>query len=176
MRHHMHKVLVSICAVLALMMGLAVYNPVSAVAAENSTNSRTMQELEKVNWSEVKRVFDAEMQSRGYLDEIQEVRDLHASLKQERGPKTLAAKAAIKAAIKTLKHIGKRSWDATINKLPLPMQVKKYLLFDFVWRVLNIARDFEGTAQGAIISALTKLGVPEWIAGPVVRALFDFLL
>ncbi|OTA26170.1 hypothetical protein B9G54_05670 [Alloscardovia macacae] len=176
MRHHMHKVLVSICAVLALMMGLAVYNPVSAVAAENSTNSRTMQELEKVNWSEVKRVFDAEMQSRGYLDEIQEVRDLHASLKQERGPKTLAAKAALKAALKTLKHIGKRSWDATINKLPLPVQVKRFLGYDILFRAINIGINLQGMGEDFLTKGLSMVGVPEWIAGPVVRAAFELLL
>ncbi|MDO4665039.1 MAG: hypothetical protein Q4A71_02360 [Actinomycetaceae bacterium] len=108
--------------------------------------------------------------------EYQDLQQTLKTIEEEKGPKGAAAKGAIKAALKALKGIGKKAWNATINKLPIADSVKKYLGYETVMKVLNIAFGFEGTIENMITNALKSIGVPSWAAGIVARTIVLVLL
>ena len=64
---------------------------------------------------------------------------------QVMGVKTQAAKAAIKAMIKTLTKIGKKKWTSMVAKVP--KSVAQYLKYQTVMEVLNIAANFQGKVE-----------------------------
>ena len=87
-----------------------------------------------------------------------------------RGVKSKAAKIAAKAMLKKLKHIGAKAFEKAIRKAAkkLPKaaaeKVEKYLTYQKVSAVLNIAANAEGTITDAIQHALQKLGIPKTFA------------
>ena len=88
-----------------------------------------------------------------------------------RGVKSKAAKIAAKAMLKKLKHIGAKALEKAIRKAAkkLPKaaaeKVEKYLTYQKVSAVLNIAANAEGTITDAIQHALQKVGIPKTFAG-----------
>lgn len=87
-----------------------------------------------------------------------------------RGVKSKAAKIAAKAMLKKLKHIGAKAFEKAIRKaakkLPKAAEkVEKYLTYQKVSAVLNIAANAEGTITDAIQHALQKVGIPKTFAG-----------
>lgn len=88
-----------------------------------------------------------------------------------RGVKSKAAKIAAKAMLKKLKHIGAKAFEKAIRKAEkkLPKaaaeKVEKYLTYQKVSAVLNIAANAEGTITDAIQHALQKVGIPKTFAG-----------
>lgn len=88
-----------------------------------------------------------------------------------RGVKSKAAKIAAKAMLKKLKHIGAKAFEKAIRKAAkkLPKaaveKVEKYLTYQKVSAVLNIAANAEGTITDAIQHALQKVGIPKTFAG-----------
>ena len=88
-----------------------------------------------------------------------------------RGVKSKAAKIAAKAMLKKLKHIGAKAFEKAIRKVAkkLPKaaaeKVEKYLTYQKVSAVLNIAANAEGTITDAIQHALQKVGIPKTFAG-----------
>ena len=88
-----------------------------------------------------------------------------------RGVKSKAAKIAAKAMLKKLKHIGAKAFEKAIRKAAkkLPKaaaeKVEKYLTYQKVSAVLNIAANAEGTITDATQHALQKVGIPKTFAG-----------
>ena len=88
-----------------------------------------------------------------------------------RGVKSKAAKIAAKAMLKKLKHIGAKACEKALRKAAqkLPKaaaeKVEKYLTYQKVSAVLNIAANAEGTITDAIQHALQKVGIPKTFAG-----------
>lgn len=148
----------------------------SATEVPAQSASTSAQRINNIDSDALKRIFEQEMLTNGQYGEYQELQQTLKAIKQERGPKGQAAKAAIKAAIKAMKGIGKKAWDATINKLPVSDSVKKYLKYEIVMKVLNIATGFEGTVENMITNALTSTGIPSWAAGIAARAIVLVLL
>ena len=83
----------------------------------------------------------------------------------------MSAKIAAKAMLKKLKHIGAKAFEKAIRKAAkkLPKaaaeKVEKYLTYQKVSAVLNIAANAEGTITDAIQHALQKVGIPKTFAG-----------
>lgn len=92
-----------------------------------------------------------------------------------RGIKSKAAKIAAKRMLKKLKHIGAKAFTKAIHKAAkkLPKaaaeKVEKYLTYEKVSIVLNIAADAEGTITNAIQHAIQKVGIPKTFAGIAAR-------
>lgn len=87
-----------------------------------------------------------------------------------RGVKSKAAKIAAKQMLKKLKHIGAKAFEKAIRKAAkkLPKaaaeKVEKYLTYQKVSTVLNIAANVEGTITDAVQHALQKVGIPKTFA------------
>ncbi|MFZ2464312.1 MAG: hypothetical protein WAW77_11980 [Caldibacillus thermoamylovorans] len=100
------------------------------------------------------------------------------------GLKGMAAKVAAKQMINKLKNIGSRAWNEQIkqyiDKLPLTDNAKKnlkyYLSYQVLMEALNILIDFTGTAEDGLANALTRIGVPSYLADVASRAIVFFLL
>ncbi|MEN8963604.1 hypothetical protein CJ188_006125 [Actinomycetales bacterium UMB0918] len=149
---------------------------VSAIEAPESIASIPALETSDIDHDLVRSLFKQEMIANGKYGECLELQQDLRAIQQERGPKGAAAKAAIKAAIKAIRGIGKKAWNATINKLPVPNSVKKYLGYETVMKALNVATGFEGTIENMITNALTSIKVPSWAAGVAARAIVFALL
>lgn len=170
----LHQTVIATTISASLMFGVT--GAASAVEIPERSSSSSIQQIDNIDFDAVKRVFEQEMIAQGTYSEYEEFQQSLKAIKEERGPKGAAAKAAIKAAIKGMKGIGEKAWNATINKLPIPESVKKYLGYQTVMKALNIATGFEGEIENMISNALKSVGIPSWAAGIAARAIVFVLL
>lgn len=170
----LHKTVIATMISASLVFGAT--GVASAVEIPGRLSSISAQQIDDIDFDAVKRVFEQEMIAHEKYNEYQELQQTLKGIKEERGPKGAAAKAAIKAAVKAMKGIGEKAWNATINKLPLPQSVKKYLGYQTVMKALDIATGFEGKIKDMINNALKSVGIPSWAAGIAARAIVFVLL
>lgn len=161
---------------LSFLLIFSVVAPSFSLAAESKSNEIVGTEddvikninADDIDYLEIKRDMVSNLGDKGNILEQP----------QTQGVKSKAAKVAAKAMLKKLHHIGSKSWDAAVNKIPLlPNAAKKFLRYQFVAKVLNAVTGFEGTITNAISDYMTNtLHVNRTVSNIVARTAVTILL